>query len=130
MIRQIGLTSVYVRDQDRSLEFYVDKLGFETITDVTLDGFRWIEVAPPGAETGMTIAYAGPGTDWEKFVGGFAPLMFCDDLRQTCQDYASRGVEFIEEPTEYPWGLQAMLADPDGNTIVMTQRAALRQPPM
>ncbi len=129
MIRQLGLASVYVRDQDRALDYYTNKLGFETISDQTFEGFRWIEVAPPDAETGMTIAYGGPGTDWEALVGGFAPLMFCDDLRATYEQYLERGVDFTEEPTQYPWGLQAMLKDPDGNTIVLTERAALRQAP-
>jgi predicted enzyme related to lactoylglutathione lyase len=129
MIRQIGLASVYVSDQDRALRYYVDKLGFELISDQSLEGFRWIEVAPQGAETGMTIALGAPGTGWEAYVGGFAPLMFCDDLRQTCADFESRGVEFVESATEYPWGLQAILEDPDGNTIVMTQRSSLREPP-
>ena len=130
MIRQIGLASVYVSDQDRALDFYVDLLGFEKISDQSIDGFRWIEVAPPEAETGVTLALGAPGTDWEKFVGSFAPLMFCDDLRNTCAVYESRGVEFVEMPTEYPWGLQAMIADPDGNTIVLTERSSLRAAPI
>jgi len=129
MIRQIGLASVYVTDQDRALEFYVGKLGFELLSDQSLDDYRWIEVAPPGAETGMTISLAAPGSDWEKFVGGFAPLMFCDDLQATYDEYTSRGVEFTESPTRYPWGFQAMLTDPDGNTIILTERASLRATP-
>ena len=129
MIRQIGLANAYFTVQDRALAYYVETLGFETISDTMLDGYRWIEVAPPGAETGMTLVYVGPGTAWEHNVGGFAPLMFCDDLRRTCREYEARGVKFAEGPTEYPWGLQAMLRDPDGNTIVLTERAALRQPP-
>ena len=129
MIRQIGLASVYVTDQDRALDFYAGKLGFETISDQTLYGYRWIEVAPPGAETGLTINLAAPGTGWEQYVGGFAPLMFCDDLQATCDELASRGVEFEEPPKRYPWGLQAMLKDPDGNTIVLTERASLRDAP-
>lgn len=129
MMRQIGLASVYASDQDRALDFYSGKLGFETISDQTLEGYRWIEVAPPGAETGMTLSLAPLGSDWERFVGGFAPLMFCDDLRATCEEYKAAGVEFIEEPTEYPWGLQAILADPDGNSIVLTERSSLRDGP-
>lgn len=56
MIRQIGLASVYVSDQDKALEFSVGKLGFEAINSQSQEGFRWIEVASPGAETGMTLA--------------------------------------------------------------------------
>jgi catechol 2,3-dioxygenase-like lactoylglutathione lyase family enzyme len=50
---------VPVSDQDRSIDFFVDKLGFEKRTDVPYgDGERWVDVAPPGAET--TVALVPP----------------------------------------------------------------------
>jgi catechol 2,3-dioxygenase-like lactoylglutathione lyase family enzyme len=56
---QLGTVIVPVSDQDRALELYLDKLGFEKRTDVAYgEGERWLEVAPPGEAT--TIALVPP----------------------------------------------------------------------
>src|SRR3954447_19107702 len=58
-LSKIGVVVIPVTDQDRAIEFYVDTLGFETRADVPFgNGYRWVEVAPPGGET--TIALAPP----------------------------------------------------------------------
>ena len=55
-ITQVGTVIVPVADQDRALEFYVDKLGFEKRMDVPYGaGERWLEVAPAGAATSVAI---------------------------------------------------------------------------
>jgi catechol 2,3-dioxygenase-like lactoylglutathione lyase family enzyme len=51
---------VFVRDQERSLRFYLDQLGFRLIVDQTLAGHRWIEVAPPDGTANIALAQAPP----------------------------------------------------------------------
>jgi catechol 2,3-dioxygenase-like lactoylglutathione lyase family enzyme len=66
-IRQVGTVFVPVADQDRALEFYIDKLGFEKRADFTYGaGSRWIEVAPPGAVNTISLVPADEG----KSLGG------------------------------------------------------------
>ena len=55
----VGTVGVQVTDQDRALEFYVGKLGFETRRDMPFGGGRWIEVAPPGSATTIALVPEG-----------------------------------------------------------------------
>ena len=104
MITKASTVGVYVSDQDRALDFYVNALGFEKRTDEPMGPeARWIEVAPAGAET-VLVLYTPPGL--EDRIGTFASVVFeCDDIRATYEELRSRGVEFTEEPSEQPWGL-------------------------
>lgn len=55
-ITQVGTVFVPVTDQDRALEFYLDKLGFEKRGDFEYgDGSRWVEVAPPGSKDRKSV---------------------------------------------------------------------------
>ena len=56
-IAKVGVVCIPVSDQDRAIEFYVDKLGLEKRADVPFgNGYRWVEVAPAGATTTIAIA--------------------------------------------------------------------------
>ena len=106
---------------ERALDFYVHKLGFEKTFDMTMgDGYRWIEVKPPGAETGIALAPAQPGNP----AGGTVPCIFTsDDIDATYEELSGRGVHFTEKPTAQPWGAkQALFSDPDGHTYVLVDR--------
>lgn len=60
MIRKIKFTSIPVRDQDRALQFYVDRLGFILVTDQPMGpGQRWIELRPPKGDAGIALYPAG-----------------------------------------------------------------------
>jgi len=127
MITHIGSTTVFVSDQDRAVEFYVDKLGFEKRSDQHMgpDQPRWIEVAPPGSQTALVLYKPSkemPGADtYEKalsFIGQFSPFIFnVDDMEKTYQELNGRGVDFQDKPQQMPWGWWATVKDPDGNTI-------------
>ena len=55
---------IFVRDQDRSLRFYVDQLGFRVVVDQRIEsGGRWIEVSPPDGNANIALAQATPGTE-------------------------------------------------------------------
>src|SRR3954454_14491966 len=61
-IAKIGVVCIPVSDQERAIDFYVDKLGFEKRADVPFgEGYRWVEVAPPGADTTIAIVPPPPG---------------------------------------------------------------------
>ena len=63
MITRTKLISVWVSDQDKAYDFYVNKLGFKVETDQTMpNGFRWLEVVPPGAETATSGQLCRSGT--------------------------------------------------------------------
>jgi lactoylglutathione lyase len=119
MITHVKLVGLFVKDQDRALDFYSNKLGFEVLANEPYgDGARWIEVAPPGAQT--RLALSQPPKDMEDRVGKFSQIIFtCDDVRATYEELRQRGVTFTQEPEEQPWGVHAQFADPDGNTFVL-----------
>jgi predicted enzyme related to lactoylglutathione lyase len=115
----ISTTVVFVSDQDKAKDFYVNKLGFELVSDAqTMPGYRWLQVTPPGAQTGVVLSLPMEGHEAGKSSG---LLLYTDDIQALHQQWAANGVEFSEAPTQYPWGWQAQLADPDGNGIVLTQ---------
>ncbi len=120
MIACVKSTTVYVRDQQRAVDFWVNKMGFEKRTDLPMGpDARWIEVAPPGAQT-VLVPYTPPGL--ESRVGTFSGIVFdCDDIQATYKELRRRGVEFTEEPTKQAWGLQAQFLDSEGNGYVLVQ---------
>lgn len=124
MIKKIRLASVWVKDQDKSLNFYLDKLGFEKQADIDMGkGFRWIEVRPPNAETAITLAKPYPGQEGVS-IGGFTNIVFAtDNMSKTFEDLNSKGVKFIEEPKMQEFGImQAIFADIDDNIFVLVER--------
>lgn len=123
MITGIRLAGVWVSDQDRAYDFYVNKLGFEVQSDVTMPtGYRWLEVKPPGTETALAVAKPYPGQQG-AVIGTFANVVFAtNNIEKTHQELAAKGVKFTEEPAKQEWGgIQALFADPDGNMFVLVQ---------
>jgi lactoylglutathione lyase len=122
-IQHVSSVTHFVRDQETALDFFVNKCGFEKRQDASFhDGtqeMRWLEVAPPGAQT--VVVLAGKGYGGEDRVGGFGGMVFwADDIQSTCEKMTANGVEFVEPPTAQPWGLtQAIFKDQDGTSIVM-----------
>ena len=138
MLKTLSHVNVWVRDQDEALAFYTEKLGFEVREDVTLaelGDFRWLTVGPAGQDDVALALMAIPGppvfdpetSEQVKSVmakGAAGGLFFAtDDCRATYEDLKGRGVEFTEEPSERPYGIDAGLRDPSGNAIRMVQRS-------
>lgn len=122
MITHAATIGVYVSDQQRALDFYVGKLGFEVRRDEPMSPeARWIEVAPPGAQTAL-VPFTPPGL--EDRIGTFASVVFdCDDIQATYEELRGRGVEFVEPPAMQPWGMiMAQFKDIDGNQFVLVQQ--------
>jgi catechol 2,3-dioxygenase-like lactoylglutathione lyase family enzyme len=136
MLTQLTHVNVWVHDQDEALAFYTEKLGMELRDDVTvpeMGNFRWLTVAPPGQSDVALALMAVPGPPvFEQETseqirtlmakGAAGGLFFStDDCRASYEELKSRGVEFSEEPTERPYGIDAGFRDPSGNSIRMIQ---------
>jgi catechol 2,3-dioxygenase-like lactoylglutathione lyase family enzyme len=135
MIR-IGTAQLWVDDQDEALAFYTEKLGMEVRADVTLPemgNFRWLTVGPAGQPDIAIVLMAIPGPpvmDAETaeqvrtlMAKGFAGTIFLatDDCQAAYEELKGRGVEFVEQPTERPYGIDSAFRDPSGNNLRLTQ---------
>jgi len=123
MIRGIKFVGIPVRDQDRALKFYTEQLGFEIATDQAMGpGQRWIELAIPGADTGLAL-FTPSGH--ERRIGEFQSISFwCSDVHATHAALKKKGVRFKQEPTREDWGTMAVFQDPDGNEFVLGSKRA------
>jgi predicted enzyme related to lactoylglutathione lyase len=133
---KIATAQLWVQDQDEALAFYTEKVGFEVRADVTMaemGDFRWLTVGPPGQPDIAIVLMAIPGPpvmDAETaeqvrtlMAKGFAGTIFLttDDCRASYDELKGRGLEFVEEPEERPYGIDAAFRDPSGNHIRLTQ---------
>jgi catechol 2,3-dioxygenase-like lactoylglutathione lyase family enzyme len=121
MIRGMKFVSIPVRNQDASLKFFTEKLGFKVGTDQPFsEKQRWIELLIPGAETGLAL-FTPEGH--ENRIGGFQSISFwCEDVFATAKALKSKGVGFAQEPKSEDWGSTAIFKDPDGNQFVLSSR--------
>jgi catechol 2,3-dioxygenase-like lactoylglutathione lyase family enzyme len=136
MLDRLTNAMVWVHDQDEALAFYTEKLGLELREDVTvpeMGNFRWLSVGVPGQPDVAIVLMAVPGPpvfDDETreqirtllAKGAAGGLFFTtDDCRATYEELSRRGVEFQQEPTEQPYGIDAGFRDPSGNSMRMVQ---------
>ena len=120
MITHVKFVSIPSADQDRSLAFYTDKLGFKVVTDQPFGpGQRWIELRVGTSDTRFVLFTMDkgpkPGT---PFNGALA----CDNVERTYDELKARGVEFVSPPKKEPWGTFAVMKDPDGNEFVLSSK--------
>jgi catechol 2,3-dioxygenase-like lactoylglutathione lyase family enzyme len=121
-LSKVGLVVVPVSDQDRAIEFYVDKLGFEKRTDVAFgEGYRWVEAAPPGAETTLAIVPPPPGKPSGNVETGIA--LHSDDVDATHAELKALGVDVDPEVSRMgdPVPPLFWFRDPDGNTLMVVE---------
>jgi predicted enzyme related to lactoylglutathione lyase len=133
---RISTCQLWVNDQDEALDFYTQKLGMEVRADVTvpeMGNFRWLTVGPAGqpdisivlmAIPGEPVMDAATGDQVRGLVAkGFAGTIFLttDDCQASYEGLKARGVEFVEEPEERPYGIDSSFRDPSGNHIRLTQ---------
>jgi|SRR5579871_6875119 len=111
---------IYVRDQERSLRFFVDQLRFRVAVDHTFDdGRRWIEIAPPDGNANIGLAPIEPGADPDKLVNKHTRVWFItEDVQKKYNEWLSRGVRFEFPPQVPAWGgIHTLFEDPDGNSF-------------
>lgn len=133
MFTAITHSQIYVLDQDTALDFYVGTLGLEVNTDADLGFMRWLTVNVPGhPDRQILLEKPGPPSMSEetarevrelltKGATGGSLILSTEDCRKTYGTLLARGVEFTEEPTERPYGIDCGLRDPFGNSIRFTQ---------
>jgi catechol 2,3-dioxygenase-like lactoylglutathione lyase family enzyme len=118
----LGLVSLVVRDYDEALAFFVGKLGFRLVEDslVPEQGKRWVVVSPPGAsESQLLLARASTPEQAARIgaqTGGRVFLfLYTDDFWRDYTAYRERGVVFVREPVQQPYGTVAVFEDLYGN---------------
>src|ERR1700721_1211004 len=109
---------IFVRDQERSLRFYVDQLCFRLVVDHPFEsGGRWIEVSPPDGSANIALALATPDSDAHKLIGGDTRIYFLtEDVNAKFKQWSGRGVTF-HFPPHIPagGGIYTRFEDVDGN---------------
>jgi catechol 2,3-dioxygenase-like lactoylglutathione lyase family enzyme len=123
-IREINLVMVAVSDQDRSIEFYVNALGFEKRTDVPFGGsYRWVEVYPPQGTTGIALAPPRAGEDVTPSWTGIS--LTTDDIDETHAQLKAAGVDVDAEVSRMGDPVPPMFwfRDPDGHTLMVVETA-------
>jgi len=138
MLKQLTYVQVWVNDQDEALAFYTEKLGMELREDVTvpeMGNFRWLSVGLPGQDVAIALlAVPGPPVFDDETrdairsllaKGASGGLFFAtDNAQKSYEELKSRGVEFTQEPTEQPYGIDAGFRDPSGNHFRLAQQNA------
>ena len=115
---RIFYSTVFVRDHDRSLEFYVGQLGFTVIVDTRFEfGGRWVAVAPRDGSSILALVAPKRGSENYKLIGRHTQIGFiAEDINATFELWRSRGVKFHHLPQKTLWGgASATFADVDGN---------------
>jgi catechol 2,3-dioxygenase-like lactoylglutathione lyase family enzyme len=122
-IEQLSLVCIVSTDQDRSIEFYVDKLGLEKRTDTPFGGgYRWIEVYPPNGTAG--IALAPPPQDYEQAPMNTGITLTTDDIDATHAHLQAQGVDVDPEVARMGDPVPPMFwfRDPDGHTLMIVEQ--------
>lgn len=125
MFTAISHITLFVKDQDKSLEFY-RKLGFEVHTDAPFGPMRWLTLCLP-QQKNLELVLMRAETEQEKALvgkqGGDKPLfsLATDDCRKDYERLTASGVTFTQAPREESWGISAAFEDVDGNNMYMCQ---------
>jgi catechol 2,3-dioxygenase-like lactoylglutathione lyase family enzyme len=131
MKQAIGLVSLVVRDYDEAIAFYVGVLGFALVEDsfVSEQNKRWVVVAPPGS-TGSRLLLARAANPEQAArignqTGGRVSLfLYTDDFARDYRAYKAKGVTFVREPKDQPYGRVAVFQDLYGNLWDLLQPKA------
>jgi len=145
MIQKMSHTTIYVLDQETAKDFYVGKLGFEVKMDHSMpNGFRWLTVAPKGqSDLQIILLKVGSDSEFVKMRGGNASedrqkdletqialmkkgmfnagAFHTADCRRTFTELKAKGVQFVSEPKDEFYGVEAVFKDPFGNWFSLTQ---------
>ncbi len=127
---RIQAVNIFVRDQERSLRFYLDQLGFHLVGDIRVaSGERWVAVSPPDGTAVLSLTQAKPDSPEYEWIGRPTQVVFItEDVMSKFKEWRKRGVRFQRAPRlkrfKYPegksdrpvWGgVFARFEDIDGN---------------
>ena len=112
-------SNVYVRDHDRSIDFYVNRLGFCVVADQRFEFGRWVAIAPPDGTAILALTAPRRGSENYRLIGRNTQIAFiAEDVNATYDLWHGRGVHFQQPPQPQLWGgVFARFQDIDGNTF-------------
>lgn len=118
---------VYVRDQDQSLKYYIEKLGFQLVADISSDSeSRWVAVVPPDGSVVLALIEPRPGSrEFERIGASTGVTLGSENILAQYREWSARGVHFSRIPTAMPWGMLANFTDIDGNEFALIQSSWL-----
>lgn len=135
MLHHITHATIYVKDQNESLRFYTEKLGFELREDVTAGEFRWLSVGLANQPDFQIVLYPLRADEYflteddvktlthlleNGKLGG--PVLVAEDIYKTYEELKAKGVEFVSPPNEQPWGIDAVFKDNNGTIYSLQQK--------
>ncbi len=134
MINRLSVATIWVKDQNEALQFYTEKLGFEIRADVTNGDYRWLTVGlkdQPDVEFQLAAMKPSHALTQEE-VDALTKLVEAgklgagpwktDDCQKTYETFKEKGVEFLQPPTDRPYGIiEAVFKDNSGNYMVLAQ---------
>jgi catechol 2,3-dioxygenase-like lactoylglutathione lyase family enzyme len=143
MITKFSHTTLFVKDQEKAYDFYVNKLGFKVNTDALMgNGYRWLTINPkdqPDLEIvlmdilheSMIKSETSPEGIDEESMNAFkvlldkgilgAGVMYTNDCKATYEELKAKGVQFKGEPKEQFYGIEVVMFDGCGNWFSVTQ---------
>ena len=122
MITGIASTSIFVKDQQESLNFWVEKVGFEVICDLQLESnFRWVEIAPRSSDSSINL-YPKSLISKKDLLPMPVIVFRTNDIQSTFKDLKARGVTFSRNPLKSILGIHAMFKDVDGNEFLILEK--------
>ena len=125
---KIKITSVFVSDQNKALEFYTKNLGFVKKTDIGAGKYRWLTVVsaedPDGPQLVLEPNENPAARSYQESIfkqGIPAAMFFVDDIQKEYQRLKKLGLKLTMEPTKTPGSTIARFDDTVGNLIQITQ---------
>jgi catechol 2,3-dioxygenase-like lactoylglutathione lyase family enzyme len=136
MRQEIAHVALVVRDYDEAIHFYTNVLNFRLVEDTHIpeQDKRWVLVAPPGQSgTSLLLARASQ-PEQHRFIGNQAGgrvflFLTTDDFWRDYRQMVARGVRFVREPSEEPYGTVAVFEDLYGNRWDLLQYREDGSPP-
>jgi serine phosphatase RsbU (regulator of sigma subunit)/predicted enzyme related to lactoylglutathione lyase len=119
---RLNTVTVFVRDQERSLRFYVDQLGFTLAHDLPLpSGERWLVVSPPDGTAMISLVAPGPSAEERRLIGRATQIFFVtENISAKFEEWRERGVRFHGVPCNQPGGsICVSFEDVDGNSFTL-----------
>ena len=121
-VSKLGNVVIPVADQDREIEFYTNRLGFEKRADIAFgNGYRWVEVAPPGADTTIALAPPPEGRPTGNRETGVG--LYTADIDALHSELKAAGVDIDPEVQRMgdPVPPLCFVRDPEGNSLMLVE---------
>ncbi|MDF2871074.1 MAG: hypothetical protein K0R05_2649 [Anaerocolumna sp.] len=128
MLQSLIHVAIVVKDYDEAIEFYTKKLDFTLVEDTYQpeQDKRWVVISPPGSNGCTLLLAKASKPEQEPFIGNQAGgriylFLGTDDFWRDYEEMRLRGIEFVREPKEQPYGIVAVFKDLYGNLWDLVQ---------